>query len=147
MRKRLPLLAATLALAGSTLLAEAPAAPTLYKRLGGYDAIAAVVDNFVPRLVADPQLGHFFQGHGTESQMRIRQLVVDLLCQKTGGPCVYIGRPLRNAHAGLGISELDWQTAIKHLAATLDALKVSAKEKDELLAVIALLKPEVVEKP
>ena len=119
----------------------------LYKRLGGFDAIAAVVDDFVPRLVGDPQLGRFFAGHGSDSKGRIRQLVAELVCQVTGGPCVYIGRPIKAAHAGLGITESDWQTAVKHFVATLDKFKVAQKEKDELLAIVSGLKTDIVEKP
>src|SRR5918911_11051 len=93
---------------------------SLYKRLGGYDALAAVTDDFVGRLAADPQLGRFFVGHSTDSLKRIRQLVVDQLCAATGGPCVYIGRDMKTTHAGLGISEKDWEASTKHLVATLD---------------------------
>ncbi len=119
---------------------------TLYQRLGGFDAIAAVVDDFVPRLVGDPQLMRFFAGHGTESKMRIRQLVVEMICQATGGPCVYIGRSMKAAHGGLGITQNDWQAAVKHLVATLDKFKVPQREKDELLAIVSSLEKDIVEK-
>lgn len=124
----------------------AQAGATLYKRLGGFDAITAVVDDFVPRLVADPQLGRFFVGHGNDSKGRIRQLVAELVCQATGGPCVYLGRPVKTAHGGLGITESDWQTMVKHFVATLDKFKVQQKEKDELLAIVGGLKADIVEK-
>lgn len=65
---------------------------SLYQRLGGYDAIAAVVDDFIGRLIADPQATRFFVGHSTDSKQRIRQLVVDQLCAATGGPwCISDG--------------------------------------------------------
>jgi hemoglobin len=122
-------------------------APSLYKRLGGFDAIAAVVDDFVPRLAADPQVGHFFASHSNDSKLRIRQLAIDYFCQKTGGPCVYIGRDLKVTHAGLGIAESDWQVSVKHLETTLDKFKVPAKERAEFLALVGGLKGQVVEKP
>jgi hemoglobin len=131
--------------ANSELAAQA-GANTLYKRLGGFDAIAAVVDDFVPRLVSDPQLGRFFVGHGNETKGRIRQLALELVCQATGGPCVYIGRPMKAAHAGLGITEADWQSTVKHFVATLDKFKVPQKEKDELLGIVSGLKADIVEK-
>ena len=53
-----------------------------YKRLGGYDAIAAVVDNFVPRLATDPALGKYFV-HSQDTLMHIRQLAVDQICAVT----------------------------------------------------------------
>ena len=72
---------------------------TLYKRLGGYDAIAAVVDNFVPRLLKDPMLGKYFV-HSQDTLMHIRQLAVDMICAATGGPCVYIGRDMKTPTRG-----------------------------------------------
>lgn len=120
---------------------------SLYTRLGGYDAIAAVTDDFVGRLASDPQLSKFFVGHSTDSLHRIRQLVVDQLCAATGGPCFYIGRDMKTSHKGLGISEADWQVTVKHLVASLDKFKVPAQEKNELLGALAPLKSDIVEKP
>jgi hemoglobin len=117
---------------------------SLYKRLGGYDALASVTDDFIGRLVHDPQLAKFFAGHSTDSLNHIRQLVVDQLCQATGGPCVYIGRDMKTAHAGLGISENDWQAAVNHLVATLDKFKVPPQEKEQVLGAIAALKKDIV---
>ncbi len=118
---------------------------SLYKRLGGYDALAAVTDDFIGRLVGDPKLSRFFAGHSSDSLKRIRQLVVDQLCAATGGPCVYIGRDMKTAHAGMGISEQDWQASVKHLVGTLDKFKVPAKEKGEVLAAIGGMRADIVE--
>ena len=104
---------------------EQPAADSLYKRLGGYDAIAAVVDNFVPRLVKDPMLAKYFL-HSQDTLQHIRQLAVDMICNATGGPCVYIGRDMKTAHKGLGITGAEWDATVKHLTATLDHFKVAA---------------------
>jgi hemoglobin len=124
----------------------APSGASLYKRLGGYDAIAAVSDEFIGRLAADKQLSRFLVGMSADSQKRLRQLVVDQLCQATGGPCLYIGRPMKTVHAGLGITESDWQLTVKHLVASLDKFKVPEKEKNEFLALASSLKPDIVEK-
>lgn len=65
----------------------APAAvPPLYKRFGGYDALAAVTDGLLQRLVSDAQFARFFGGHSTDSLKKIRQHIVDQLCAATGGP-------------------------------------------------------------
>jgi hemoglobin len=119
---------------------------TLYQRLGGYDAIAAVVDDFIPRLATDSSLAKFFAGHGTASKMRIRQLVVEQICAAAGGPCVYTGRDTRTAHAGLGITEADWNRAVQLLVGSLDKFKVPAPEKNELLAAVSGLKRDIVER-
>lgn len=117
---------------------------TLYHRLGGYDAIAAVTDDFVARLAGDPQLHRFFTGLSVDSQKRLRQHVVDFLCSATGGPCVYTGRDMKTSHTGLGITEDDWTVSVKHLVATLDKFKVPEKEKSEVLGAISGLKGDIV---
>jgi len=116
----------------------------LYHRLGGYDALAAVTDDFIGRMAADPQLKHFFGGLSIDSQKKLRQHVVDFLCVATGGPCVYTGRDMKTAHTGLGITEDDWNAAVKHLVATLDKFKVQEKEKTEVLGAISSLKGDIV---
>ena len=120
--------------------------PTLYKRLGGYDAIAAVTDDFIGRLAADKQLSRFLVGLSVDSQKKLRQHVVDQLCEATGGPCLYTGRAMKAAHTGLGITQADWQATVKYLVATLDKFKVPEKEKNELLAIASSLKGDIVEK-
>jgi len=119
--------------------------PTLYKRLGGYDAIAAVSDEFIARLAGDKQLSRFLVGLSTDSQKRLRQLVVDQLCAATGGPCIYIGRDMKTTHGGLNITESDWDITVKHLIASLDKFKVPEKEKNEFLALASSLKPDIVQ--
>jgi len=131
----------------ATPASPSAAAPSLYKRLGGYDAIAAVTDDFIARLAEDKQLNRFLVGLSENSKLRFRQLVVDQLCQATGGPCVYVGRDMKTAHKGLGVTQNDWDLTVQHLVATLDKFKVPQKEKDELLAIASSLKADIVEKP
>ena len=119
---------------------------SLYDRLGGYNAIAAVVDDFVGRLIADKQFERFFAGHSTDSKKRIRQHIVDQFCAAAGGPCVYTGRTMKDSHAGLNITEADWDAAAKHLVATLGKFKVGDQEKKDLLAFVSSLKNDIVEK-
>jgi hemoglobin len=119
---------------------------SLYARLGGYDAIAAVVDDFVGRLVADKTLTKFFIGHSEDSLKRIRMHVIDQLCAAAGGPCNYTGRDMKTSHHGLGITNADWDASAKHLVESLDKFKVPQAEKDELLAVVTGLKKDIVDK-
>ena len=93
--------------------ASAQKSDSLYKRLGGYDALAEVTDDFIVRLATDPKVGRFFTGLSDNSKARVRQLVVDQLCAATGGPCVYIGRDMKTAHKGLGITEEDWNISVR----------------------------------
>jgi hemoglobin len=132
-----------------TMSATAIAAPqekSLYERVGGYNALAAVVDDFIGRLVTDKQFEKFFIGQSTDSKKRIRQHILDQFCAATGGPCVYTGREMKTSHAGLGITNAEWDAAAKHLVASLDKFKVPEKEKGELLAFVTSLKKDIVEK-
>ena len=141
-------LALCLVLASSAALFAADAAPpSLYKRIGGYDAIAAVVDDFLGRLAADQQLGRFFQGTSQDTVKKIRQHLVDQVCAGTGGPCYYMGRDMKTTHTGLGITESDWNVMVGHFLATLKKFNVPQKETDELVAVVATTKAAIVEKP
>lgn len=144
--KRSSLLLAVLVLAGALqAFAHEEAKPSLYKRLGGYDAIAAVVDDFIGRLATDAQLGRFFVGHSTDSLRRIRQLVVDQICEAAGGPCYYTGRTMKESHAGMKLTLAEWDKGVHHLSATLDKFKVGATERQELLGAVGSLKGDIVE--
>ncbi|HEY0395634.1 MAG TPA: group 1 truncated hemoglobin [Candidatus Elarobacter sp.] len=126
---------------------QTPAAsPTLYQRLGGYDALAGVTDDFIGRLVTDPKLKRFFGGVSDNSKGRIRQLVLDQLCAATGGPCVYIGRDMKTSHKGLGITEDDWQAAVADLVQTLNKFKVGTAEQRDLAAALGTIKADIVTK-
>ena len=123
-----------------------PQDKSLYDRLGGYNALALVVDDFIVRLVTDKQFDKFFVGHSTESKKHIRQHILDQFCAATGGPCLYTGRDMKMSHSGLGITNAEWDAAAKHLVASLDKYKVPEKEKSEVLAFVTTLKKDIVEK-
>ncbi|HEV8714395.1 MAG TPA: group 1 truncated hemoglobin [Candidatus Binatia bacterium] len=118
---------------------------TLYARLGGYDAIAAVAENLVGRLIADAQLGRFWQHRGDDGVRREKQLLIDFLCARAGGPLYYTGRDMGTAHRGMRISERDWTCLLTHLAATLEHFAVPARERGEVVAFVESLKAEIVE--
>ena len=92
------------------------------------------------------QFGRFTGGRSQDSLKRARQLLVDQLCSLTGGPYVYIGRDMKTAHGGLGITDSDWEANMKHLAAVLKEHRVAQKEKEELLAIVAAYRRDIVEK-
>ena len=142
----LPLLALLLIATWGSSTAMAQEKKSLYTRLGGYDALAAVTDDFIGRLAADKQLARFFGGLSDDSKGKLRQHVIDLLCQTTGGPCVYTGRDMKTSHKGLGITNADWEASVKDLNGTLDKFKVPKPEHDEVLAAISGLKKDIVEK-
>lgn len=120
-------------------------AKTLYERLGGYDAIAAVCNDLLPRLQADPQLGRFWLHRGEDGVSREKQLLIDFLCSSAGGPMYYTGRDMTITHKGMKISESDWSAFIGHLNATLDAFQVPQAECDDVLAFVQSTKSDMVE--
>src|SRR5881409_4211074 len=118
---------------------------TLYERLGGYDAIVAVVNDLLPRLTADSQLGRFWQHRGEDGLKREKQLLIDFLCASAGGPLYYTGRDMKTSHKGMRISETDWSALVGHLSATLDAFKVPQAEHSEVVAFVQSTKRDIVE--
>lgn len=119
---------------------------SLYERIGGYNALALVVDDFIGRLVSDKNFEKFFAGHSDDSKKRIRQHILDQFCAATGGPCIYLGRDMKTVHTGLGITSAQWDAAATHLVASLDKFKVPEKEKGEVVAFVTTLKKDIVEK-
>ncbi len=120
---------------------------SLYARLGSYDAIAAVTDALLARLLTDPQLGGFWKGHCEDSLRRDRQLVVNYMCAAAGGPVFYQGRDMKTSHKGLDISASDWEAFMQHATAVLAQFAVPTPERDEVLAFFTGLKGDIVERP
>lgn len=118
---------------------------SLYARLGGYDAIAAVVDDLVQRLAADPKLGRFWAHRGADGIRREKQLVVNFVVDRAGGPLFYSGRDMVTSHKGMRISEDDWKVFMAHLQATLEKYQVPAQEKSDVSAFMESLKVTMVE--
>ena len=118
---------------------------TLHERLGGYDAIAAVANNLLPRLQADSQLGRFWEHRGDDGITREKQLLIDFLCSNAGGPMYYTGREMKLSHEGMRISESDWSAFMGHVNATLDSFQVPQREHDDVVAFIQSTKADIVE--
>ncbi len=119
---------------------------SLYCRLGGYDAVAAFVDDLLPRLTSDPQIGDYWKGHCKDSMRAHRQMIVDFLGESLGGPVNYRGRDMKTSHEGLDISERDWKIFVKHTVATLDSLQVFEEEREDCLTFVADFEGDIVER-
>ena len=118
---------------------------TLYERLGGYDAIAAVADALMVRIKDDDKLRRFYDHRGADGIAREQQLLIDFLCTSTGGPMVYTGRDMKSLHVGMRLDEEDWKRAMVHLTAALDAFEVPEQEKGEVMSFHENLKSQIVE--
>jgi hemoglobin len=118
---------------------------TLYQRLGGYDAISAVVHELLSHLTADEQLGRFWTNRGDDGIAREKQLLIDYLCSSAGGPVLYTGRDNKTSHKGMGITQSDWDIFINHLKTTLTRFEVSESEQTDVLNFIESTKTDIVE--
>lgn len=119
--------------------------PTLYQRLGGYDAIAAVCADLITRLRADAQLGRFWAHRGEDGIKREYQLLVDFLCNAAGGPMYYTGRDMKISHEGMRISASDWDVFMGHLNATLDKFALPAAERNDVVGFVQSTRADMVE--
>jgi len=137
------------ALAACTFLPVAQAKEkTLYDRLGGKKAITAVVDEFVGRVAADTRINSYFAAAAADPQRMasFKMKLVDQICQASGGPCKYMGKDMKTAHMGMGITGPQFNALVEDLVGALDKFKVGEKEKSDLLGALGPMKPEIVEK-
>ena len=119
---------------------------SLYTRLGGYDAIAAVVDDLLPRLRSDELLSRFWTSpRSVDTLNRERQLAVDFIVAAAGGPTIYLGRDMKMSHKGMGITKADYAAFMRCLSDTLTAFEVAEPERSEVAAFAASLEPEIAE--
>ena len=120
---------------------------TLYDRLGGMPAIQAVVDDLIPRILADPRVNKWFAHAAADPERAAayKANLANLLCLATGGPCKYTGQDMLTAHQGRGVTPEAFDAVVNDIVATLDKLKVPETGKQQLLAILAPLKPLVVQ--
>jgi hemoglobin len=128
------------ALSSTNALATTPKR-SLYERLGGYNAIVAVVDDFVGNVAADKRINKFF---AKANVGRLKARLVEQICQGTGGPCVYTGASMKAAHAGMGVRSQDFDALVQDLGKTLNKFKVPKREQKELVAILGPMKKDIV---
>ncbi len=129
------------AIAYSASITGAAAQPTLYQRLGGYNAIQAVVDEAIKNIAADRRINRFFKGANIQ---RLRRQLADQICAGSGGPCVYTGRDMKSAHAGMGIKSSHFDALVQDLGKALNKFRVPGREQRELVALLAPTKKDIV---
>jgi hemoglobin len=119
---------------------------SLYTRLGGYDAIAAVIDDLLTRIRSDALLARFWTSPRSDDTLnRERQLAVDFVVASAGGPAFYLGRDMTIAHKGMGITKADYAAFQHCLSSTLDAFEVPEPEHGEVVAFTSSLEAQIVE--
>ena len=131
----------TTLLSACTNMQSAPQQKSLYERLGGKPAIQAVVDDFIGNVAADNRINSFFANTNIP---RLNTMLVNQICQATGGPCKYEGRSMKAAHAGMGVSDLHFNALVEDLVKSLNKFNVPEREKKELLTALASMKGDIV---
>ncbi len=116
----------------------------LYERIGRYDAISAIAEEYLKELRADPKFSRF-AGRGADSLARAKQLLKDQLCSLAGGPCTYPGRDMATAHRGLAITETEWAANMKYMGNAVDKQGIKGKDREEFLKLVDSLRPAIVE--
>jgi len=127
-----------------------PEQVALYDRLGGVYNIAAVVDDFIDRVMVDPKLNanpHVEEAHHRVTPAGFKFLVTELVCQATGGPQQYSGRSMGDSHRHLLIAPQEWQAFLDDFQQTLDKFNVPQAEQAELIALIESTREAIVISP
>lgn len=115
---------------------------SLYERLGGQNAIVAVVDDFVARCAGDDRINGKFARSDID---RLKKMLVDQICQAAGGPCTYRGRDMKETHSGMGVTGGEFDALVEDLVATLNGFNLPQAEQDELLSLLGPMKGDIVE--
>lgn len=138
-------------LATGASIAQAPAAAQaapqndqLYKAFGEKSGLAALMDDFMVRLLADPRTGPHFR---PSNQQRVKEQLVDQLCALSGGPCVYKGADMKSAHANLDIKKSDFHALVEVLQQSMDARGIPFRRQNEMLALLAPMNRDIITPP
>lgn len=115
---------------------------SLYQRLGGNEAVVAVVDDFVGRCAADSRINQKF---ARTDVPRLKKMLVDQVTAATGGPATYTGRSMAETHQGMGVTAGEFDALVGDLVATLQQFGVPAAEQQELLGILGPLRADIVE--
>jgi hemoglobin len=121
--------------------------PSLYERLGGVYAIAAVVDDFIDRIMEDARLNanpKVNEAHHRVSRAGFKYLVTEQVCAATGGPQRYTGKSMYDSHAHLDITDHEWQAFLDDLQQTFDKFAVPEVQRRELFAIVDSTKKDIV---
>ena len=121
--------------------------PSLYERLGGVYSIATVVDDFIERLLVNATLNA--NPAINEARRRVPKAglkfhVTALVCEVSGGPCKYTGRPMKESHQHLNITQAEWDAMVADFKATLDTFKVPQREQQDLITIVGSTRNDIV---
>ena len=114
---------------------------SLYDRLGGKKAIKAVVAEFVSNVGGDQRINHYF---AKTDLTHLKAMLVEQICEGSGGPCKYKGRDMKTTHKGMALTDADFSALVEDLVKAMDKFKVAKQEQDDLLGILGPMKPDIV---
>ncbi|MBL8389703.1 MAG: group 1 truncated hemoglobin [Hydrogenophaga sp.] len=129
---------------GSVTPASAyPVAPAagLYDAFGGQTGIRTLMNDFVARLKADPRLAEAFK---EANAANLSKQLTDQVCQLAGGPCVYNGPTMKEAHSSMDVTRADFNALVEVLQTSMDARGVPFARQNQLLALLAPMHRDVI---
>ena len=135
------LLASSLVAAAGAMAQTAPKNDQLYKAFGEKAGLVALMDDFMVRLLADPRTGPHFQ---PANQQRIKEQLVDQLCDLGGGPCQYKGADMQSSHSNLDITKSDFHSLVEVLQVSMDAKGIPFRKQNEMLALLAPMNRDII---
>lgn len=138
MKKLLCILAVTLSqFSASHALAD----DALFQTLGQKAGLSVLMDDFMQRLLADPRTEPFF---AKANQQRVKEQLVEQLCQVSGGPCVYKGADMKSSHSNMDITKGHFNALVEVLQQSMDAKKIPFRAQNQLLAQLAPMHRDVI---
>lgn len=114
---------------------------TLFQRLGGMPAVDAAVDIFYGKVMRDNRVSHFFQHIDMEKQAG---KLKGFMAFAFGAPIPYHGKPMREAHRHMHLTDEHFAAVAGHLAATLDELHVPSELIEEVMTLVGSTKADVL---
>jgi hemoglobin len=131
----------------NALSGEGQISKTLYERLGGVKTIAVLMDDLIDRLYVNPVINAnpvVQEIHLNLHPSVAKFMFTEYFCQAAGGPCTYIGRSMKEAHAGLNITESEWKEMLVEFGRTLDKFKVGPNERRDLMSIVDYTKADII---
>lgn len=123
--------------------AQAFAGTAMWDAFGGHAGVDRLVERFVALNVADPRIADIFKG---QDVVRLRRVLKEQFCFLLNGGCAYTGRSMKDAHKDMGLQQADMGALVENLQAAMRAEKVGFAAQNRLLAKLAPMRRQIVER-
>jgi hemoglobin len=114
---------------------------SLYERMGGKEAITTIVDKFVANIIADDRVNARFTNIDVP---HFKAMLVDQICEASGGPCKYAGKDMKTAHTGMNITEADFNAMGEDMGKALAQANIGKAEQDQLIGGLLPMKSQII---